>query len=56
VEARRLPVHRDLTVASIADKLGFNEPINFEKFFRREADCTLAEFRTRPLVATVLPG
>ena len=33
--------------AAIADKLGFDEPTNFSKFFRREADDSPAEFRRR---------
>ena len=56
LEAKRLLVHTDLTVASIADKLGFDEPTNFGKLFRREADCTPAEFRRRQLTASVMPG
>ena len=47
LEAKRLLVHTDMPVASIADKLGFDEPTNFSKFFRREAHCTPAEFRMR---------
>lgn len=56
LEAKRLLVHTNLTVASIADRLGFDEPTNFGKFFRREAGCTPAEFRRQQLDATVLPG
>ena len=47
LEAKRLLVHTDLTIASIAEKLGFDEPTNFSKFFKREAGCTPAEFRQR---------
>ena len=47
LEAKRLLVHTDLAVAAIADKLGFEEPTNFSKFFKREAGCTPAEFRKR---------
>lgn len=47
LEAKRLLVHTDLTVASIAEKLGFEEATNFSKFFKREAGCTPAEFRQR---------
>jgi AraC-like DNA-binding protein len=47
LEAKRLLVHTDLPIASIADKLGFDEPTNFGKFFKREADCTPVEFRRR---------
>lgn len=45
LEAKRLLVHTDLPVATIAEKLGFDEATNFSKFFRREGDCTPAEFR-----------
>lgn len=47
LEAKRLLAHTDLTIASIADKLGFDEATNFSKFFRRETGCTPAEFRQR---------
>lgn len=47
LEAKRLLVHTDLSAAAIADKLGFDEPTNFSKFFRREADDSPAEFRRR---------
>ncbi|HEX7640711.1 MAG TPA: AraC family transcriptional regulator [Burkholderiaceae bacterium] len=47
LEAKRLLVHTDLTVATIADKLGFEEATNFSKFFKREAGCTPAEFRQK---------
>lgn len=47
LEAKRLLVHTDLTIASITDKLGFEEATNFSKFFKRETGCTPAEFRQR---------
>lgn len=47
LEAKRLLVHTDLSVATIAEKLGFGEATNFSKFFKREAGCTPAEFRQR---------
>ena len=47
LEAKRLLVHTDLTIASIAEKLGFEESTNFSKFFKRETGCTPAEFRQR---------
>lgn len=53
LEAKRLLVHTDLTIASIAEKLGFDEPTNFSKFFRREAQCTPAEFRREQLAASL---
>ena len=45
LEAKRLLVHTDLTVAAITEKLGFEEATNFSKFFKREAGCTPAKFR-----------
>lgn len=47
LEAKRLLVHTDLSVASVAERLGFEEPTNFSKFFKREVGCTPAEFRQR---------
>lgn len=45
LEAKRLLVHTNLPVAMIAEKVGFNEPSNFTKFFKRESKSTPAEFR-----------
>jgi AraC-like DNA-binding protein len=42
---KRAKVHTNLSVSAIAEKLGFDEPTNFSKFFRREAACSPAEFR-----------
>lgn len=47
LEAKRLLVHTDMHVATIAEKLGFEEATNFGKFFKREVGCTPAEFRRR---------
>ncbi|OAX89298.1 transcriptional regulator [Xanthomonas nasturtii] len=47
LEAKRLLVHTAMPVAAIADKLGFDEATNFNKFFRREVECTPSEFRRR---------
>lgn len=47
LEAKRLLAHTDLAVAAIGDRLGFDEPTNFSKFFKREEACTPAEFRRR---------
>lgn len=52
LEAKRLLVHTDLPVGSIAEKLGFHEATNFSKFFRREVDFTPAEFRRRQLAVS----
>ena len=47
LEAKRLLVHLDMPVVAIAEKLGFDEPTHFSKFFKREVGCTPAEFRQR---------
>lgn len=45
LEAKRLLAHSDLKAADIANHLGFDEPTNFSKFFRRLAGTTPLEFR-----------
>jgi len=45
LEAKRLLAHTVLPVATIGDQLGFAEPTNFVKFFRREAGMTPGKFR-----------
>lgn len=45
LEAKRLLVHTTLSVAAIGDSLGFDDPSNFVKFFKREAGCTPLELR-----------
>ena len=47
LEAKRLLVHTDMPIVTIAEKLGFDEPTNFSKFFKREVGCTPGEFRRR---------
>jgi len=47
LEAKRLLVHTALTVAQVAERLGFDEATNFVKFFKREVGCTPGEFRAR---------
>lgn len=47
LEARRWLAHSAEPVAQVAARLGFDEPGNFGKFFRREAGCTPLEFRRR---------
>jgi len=47
LEAKRLLAHTGLPVSIIAHKLGFDEPTNFIKFFRREAGCSPGDFRQR---------
>lgn len=45
LEAKRLLAHTDLTIASIAENLGFKEPTNFIKCFKRETCITPKEFQ-----------
>jgi AraC-like DNA-binding protein len=47
LEAKRLLAHTALRISSISERLGFDEPTNFIKFFKRESGCTPAEFRLR---------
>lgn len=51
LEAKRLLVHTHLSVATIAEQLGFDEATNFGKFFRREVGSTPAEFRRQQTTA-----
>ena len=45
LEAKRLLVSSTMSVALIAEQLGFEEPTNFVKFFKRQVACTPGEFR-----------
>lgn len=45
LEARRLLAHTTLAVHAIGRELGFEEPSNFVKFFRKEAQMTPLAFR-----------
>lgn len=47
LEAKRLLVHSQQPMQTIADRLGFDEASNFVKFFKREAGCTPTVFRER---------
>jgi AraC-like DNA-binding protein len=47
LEAKRLLVHTTRPIKAIAEELGFDEPTNFVKFFRREAGCSPGAFRER---------
>jgi AraC-like DNA-binding protein len=47
LEAKRLLVHTALPVATVGDRLGFAEPSNFVKFFRREAGQSPGQFRQK---------
>lgn len=45
LEAKRLLAHTSLSVAAIADSLGFDDGSNFVKFFKREEGRTPSSFR-----------
>ncbi|GAB3506872.1 helix-turn-helix transcriptional regulator [Spirosoma knui] len=45
LEAKRLLVHTDLSVAQVADRLNFGDHSYFNRFFRKEADVTPEQFR-----------
>jgi len=45
LEAKRLLVHSTATVSAIGEQLGFSEPTNFQKFFKRQAHTTPESFR-----------
>jgi AraC-like DNA-binding protein len=47
LEAKRLLAHTALSIALIGERLGFQDPTNFVKFFKREVGCTPGEFRRR---------
>ncbi len=47
LEAKRLLVHTAASIALIGERLGFQDPTNFVKFFKREVGCTPGEFRRR---------
>lgn len=47
LEAKRLLAHTTLSIGTIADVLGFDEPTNFGKFFRRESGELPGDFRKR---------
>ena len=46
LESKRRRAHSDRTAAGVAAQLGFNEPTNFTKFFRRLTGMTPMVFRT----------
>ena len=45
VQAKRLLVHTQMSINAIAIELGFNEPTNFVKFFKRETEQSPKAFR-----------
>lgn len=47
LEAKRLLVHTERPVSAIALEVGFEDPSNFVKFFKREANCVPGAFRRR---------
>jgi AraC-like DNA-binding protein len=47
LEAKRLLAHTALSTALIGERVGFQDPTNFVKFFKREVGCTPGEFRRR---------
>lgn len=47
LEAKRLLVHSQQAIKEIAYELGYNEPTNFVKYFRKHTNCTPLEFRDR---------
>lgn len=50
LEAKRLLAHTSDPVSTISSHLGFDEPTNFVKFFKRETGLTPVQFRRSPLV------
>ena len=49
LEAKRLLVHSQATVGQVSHMLGFSEPTNFVKFFRRFGEVSPSEFRASHL-------
>jgi AraC-like DNA-binding protein len=47
LEAKRLLAHSLFPVANIGYEIGFSEPTNFVKFFRRETRLTPGAFRSQ---------
>lgn len=45
LEAKRLLVHSNQAIKEIAYELGYDEPTNFIKYFRKHANATPSEFR-----------
>jgi AraC-like DNA-binding protein len=52
LEAKRLLVYSTLSGSSLSSLLGFSEPTNFVKFFRRTTGTTPQQFRAAHAVAT----
>ena len=49
LEAKRLLVHETHTIKEIAYELGFDEPTNFIKYFRKHTQKSPTEFRENSL-------
>jgi len=49
LEAKRLLVYGNKSIKEIAFQLGFEEPTNFIKYFRKHIDKTPMEFREKYL-------
>jgi AraC family transcriptional regulator, transcriptional activator of pobA len=47
LEAKRLLLHSELTIAEIGYELGFEDPSYFSRFVRREIETSPVEFRNR---------
>ena len=45
LEAKRLLAHSSKSIKEIAYELGYEEPTNFIKYFRKHTNCTPSEFR-----------
>ncbi len=53
LEAKRLLVHGSSTIKEIGFQLGFEEPTNFIKYFRKHTVTTPLEFREKYLIKTI---
>jgi AraC-like DNA-binding protein len=49
LEAKRMLMHSSLAIKEIGYRLGFEEPTNFIKYFRKHTSSTPAEFREKYL-------
>jgi AraC-like DNA-binding protein len=47
LEAKRLLVHSNQSIKEIAYELGYDEPTNFNKYFRKHTNSTPSEFREK---------
>lgn len=50
LEARRLLLHTDLSVKEIAYKIGFEEPLHFSAFFKKQTRLSPSDFRSQAVV------